>query len=416
MVNVTASMDPSLFLQLDFTDKSNLQGLLIGGFTALLLMVIIVILLRIYVRAWMARDVKADDYLIFAAAAFNVSIFAVSMQAVHYGFGKHIWKVATTPTDIFEIYAKIYRLTIPFAVIFKLSFILTKLSIVVSLLSVFGTNRLLRNVMITTAVVSTAATFSVMMIYVFQCSPIPAGWDLNLVFDARCFSVVTLSQAGSWVIIVTDLIFCVFPMPYLWRLNMPLKKRIALCGIFAIGLVACAATVMRFLASTNKMLIDTTYEGAKALGWSYIESSLGIICASVPSLAPLLSWAESRRRRISDPERRAAAANKPRTRMEPSDQKHRRHASGDGLDDVTYTGDTFVDPRDDGKDEDYEGSSDSAVGEEDKVHTMEKIAPVDSVGVESVEEEEEEEEDSDKRRSRIAVQDGGLSPPPQGGA
>lgn len=61
MVNVTASMDPSLFLQLDFTDKSNLQGLLIGGFTALLLMVIIVILLRIYVRAWMARDVKADD-------------------------------------------------------------------------------------------------------------------------------------------------------------------------------------------------------------------------------------------------------------------------------------------------------------------------------------------------------------------
>lgn len=34
---------------------------MIGGFTALLTMVIIVVLLRLYVRVWMARDVKADD-------------------------------------------------------------------------------------------------------------------------------------------------------------------------------------------------------------------------------------------------------------------------------------------------------------------------------------------------------------------
>ncbi|TLD19192.1 hypothetical protein PspLS_10016 [Pyricularia sp. CBS 133598] len=406
MMNLTASFDPSILLQLDFTDKSDLQGLLIGGFTALLSIVILVILLRVYVRAWMVRELKADDYLIFAAAAFNVAIFGVSMRAVSYGFGKHIWKVAMTPMEMFEAFAKIYPLTIPFAVLFKMSFILTKLSIVVALLRVFGTDQLLRNVMITTAVVSTAATFSVMMIYVFQCSPVQAGWDLHLVFDARCFSIVTLSQVGSWVIIVTDLIFCLFPMPYLWRLNMALKKRIALIAIFAIGLIACVATVMRFLASTNKLLVDSTYEGAKALGWSYVESSLGIICASVPSLAPLLNWAESRRRRLSDPELRAAAANKPRTRKDQSDQQRQR--SADGLDDVTYAGDTFVDSRDD-KLDDYEGS-DAAVGEE-KVDALEKIAPVDSAAGESV-----DDVDEAKRKSRIGVADGGLSPPPPGGA
>ncbi|TLS20258.1 uncharacterized protein PpBr36_11472, partial [Pyricularia pennisetigena] len=220
MMNLTTSLDPSIIAQLNFADKSDLQGLMIGGFTALLSIVLIVISLRIYVRVWMARKVQADDYLIFAATAFNVSVFGLSMKGIDYGFGKHIWKVAPTPTGMFEAFAKFYPLTIPLAVLFKMSFILTKLSIVVALLRVFGSERLLRNVMITTGVVSTAATFSVMMLYIFQCSPLEAGWNLNLVAGARCFSVVTLSQGGSWVIIVTDLIFCFFPMPYLWRLNM----------------------------------------------------------------------------------------------------------------------------------------------------------------------------------------------------
>lgn len=61
MFNLTASFDPAILSQLNFADQSNLQGLMIGGFTALLTMVIIVVLLRLYVRVWMARDVKADD-------------------------------------------------------------------------------------------------------------------------------------------------------------------------------------------------------------------------------------------------------------------------------------------------------------------------------------------------------------------
>lgn len=157
------------------------------------------------------------------------------------------------------------------------------------------------------------------------------------------------------------------------------------------------------LFSSNRPNPPQKDEGSKALGWSYLECSLGIICASVPSLAPLLNWAESRRRRLSDPERRAAAANKPRTRKAQSDQQQRQ-GCGDGLDDVTYAGDTFVDSRDD---DDYE-RGDAAVGE-DKVDALEKIAPLGSEGgsVDGA-------DDVEKRRSRIGVADGGLSPPPGG--
>lgn len=51
----------------------------------------------------------------------------------------------------------------------------------------------------------------------------------------------------------------------------------------------CAASTMRILAYKPHQLKDNTYSGADSLTWSIVEQGIGIVCACLPTLRPLVS-------------------------------------------------------------------------------------------------------------------------------
>jgi len=67
----------------------------------------------------------------------------------------------------------------------------------------------------------------------FQCDPISAVWDFDL--DATCIDPVAFSLAIALSGVLTDLIVLVLPLQMVWRLHLPIRKKLVLSAIFSLG-------------------------------------------------------------------------------------------------------------------------------------------------------------------------------------
>jgi len=67
----------------------------------------------------------------------------------------------------------------------------------------------------------------------FQCVPVQAIWDRDI--PAKCINMNILTVSGAGISIVEDIFIMLLPISELKGLNLTLRKRIALCFIFAIG-------------------------------------------------------------------------------------------------------------------------------------------------------------------------------------
>lgn len=82
----------------------------------------------------------------------------------------------------------------------------------------------------------------------------------------------------------------VLPVRGIWSLQIPKRQKTALLGILTIGWFVCIVSVLRVYALYvfNEHPDDTTYYSAPTAYWSSIEANLGIVCASLPALKPLV--------------------------------------------------------------------------------------------------------------------------------
>jgi hypothetical protein len=76
----------------------------------------------------------------------------------------------------------------------------------------------------------------------------------------------------------------------IWSLQIPRRQKVALLGILTIGWFVCVVSVLRLHALTvlSHHPDDRTYYSAATAYWSAIEMNLGIVCASLPALKPLI--------------------------------------------------------------------------------------------------------------------------------
>jgi hypothetical protein len=65
---------------------------------------------------------------------------------------------------------------------------------------------------------------------------------------------------------------------------LPTRKKVAILGIFSLGSFVTAIQIVRIL--TIKSLANYI-DSSKLIMWSMVENNLGIIAASIPTLAPL---------------------------------------------------------------------------------------------------------------------------------
>lgn len=74
-------------------------------------------------------------------------------------------------------------------------------------------------------------------IYVFQCRPFKAAFDLELLFTYHCINLQSFYLGITAVNIALDVVLLYLPLHEVWKLEMRDSKKIKLSGIFLLGSV-----------------------------------------------------------------------------------------------------------------------------------------------------------------------------------
>ncbi|KAF2245009.1 hypothetical protein BU26DRAFT_409406, partial [Trematosphaeria pertusa] len=267
----------------DFDDHSSRIASVKSANISLIALVGFFVLLRLFVRACIVRKLFADDALILLAAAFTVALASVCIAGTNHGLGTHVWLLPVA--TVFDTVKSCIQYLYICQVLYACAIASTKIAIIASYLR-FIQDKSFRLAMYGTSVVIVGLWFTGVFVTIFQCRPVAAAWDFTIP-GRKCIDYVDYLYASSAINVATDLILCVLPWPYLWRLHMPMKQRVILCLLFGGGAGACIASIVRIAYLHTLRSTDVTYQCVPCLNLSVIECTLGIICVSIPSLRPL---------------------------------------------------------------------------------------------------------------------------------
>jgi hypothetical protein len=123
---------------------------------------------------------------------------------------------------------------------------------------------------------------------VLQCIPLHAAWDLLGVVPAKCWSKEAIrinSICVSSIHVTTDFIFALLPISFLRKVQRPLRERVIIGMLMALGMFAGAASIIKLVAASRfGRTDDQTRESIQIGMWSAIEGLVGLIAACIPCL------------------------------------------------------------------------------------------------------------------------------------
>ncbi|KAL4791045.1 hypothetical protein BDV19DRAFT_381907 [Aspergillus venezuelensis] len=249
------------------------------------LVALVVCCSRLYIRKFVTNAFGLDDYLVILALIMVLLFAILSIIITFYGIGYH---TNTVPDDKLGTMQYIVYCSLCSYLFVALA---VKTSLTVFIMRVFPT-KFIRRLGIGMIIFMIMMTISGEFPLIFQCSPVQAAW--KPIPDSKCFSSTVLMKLQLYQAILMFLIDCVIiimPMPTIWRLHMPLQRRLVIIGLFALGFIACAAGLARIpLLGYQTNTTDFTYAGGIPLILMNTEYALGLITGSLPSLRVLFRW------------------------------------------------------------------------------------------------------------------------------
>ncbi|KAL8640892.1 MAG: hypothetical protein Q9228_002240 [Teloschistes exilis] len=91
----------------------------------------------------------------------------------------------------------------------------------------------------------TAAFFFALL---FACKGNWSAWlSLDVDLSTKCGNALQFELGMATSDFVTDVLIMVLPIPMIWRLHMSTKRKLAVTGIFLLGAVATAASIVRMV-------------------------------------------------------------------------------------------------------------------------------------------------------------------------
>ncbi|CAG8075279.1 unnamed protein product [Penicillium nalgiovense] len=247
----------------------------------------VMVIARVYIRLKLLRNFGMDDYLIVASMILGLAYCAISTVGVGVGFGKHAMYLTT---DNLEMAILLNIVSFLFGI---LSFTLPKIAVTSMLTRILNPKPMHKTIL--WVMVGTATIVSIICIIILftMCDPAEALWKPRLVAaGAKCKSTTILINYAIFtgaMSAVVDLSLAIYPTTILLKLQMSLRKRIALCAALGLGSIASAMAIVKCtqlhgLADKS----DYTYGTADLVMWTNIEADVVVIASCIPTLQPLL--------------------------------------------------------------------------------------------------------------------------------
>ena len=180
----------------------------------------------------------------------------------------------------------------------------TKTSILVFYLRLAqNTQKILRLASWTVLIIVNIAGTILTFLNIFQCQPIHAAWDPT-VESPQCIPLLTEFICSAPVNITTDLAILALPIPVLTGMRLPQRQKTILVITFALGIFVAVVDVIRIYYLQQAITVTTgstgdssalfgdsadfAWNASMSLMWSAVEVNVGITCACIPTLKPLI--------------------------------------------------------------------------------------------------------------------------------
>ncbi|KAL7904506.1 putative PTH11-typeG-protein-coupled receptor [Trichoderma velutinum] len=236
----------------------------------------IVVMLRVHDRYRRHGQLGGDDWSAVAALVFQVLTIAFLLISCQFGMGRHVADISDKNMSEVSKYFYMSQVT------YKLTINLTKCSILLLYVSIFGhiiwMNRTCWCLFVCVAMYclsSVAAT-------VFQCDPIAKAFNKTL--PGTCIDLAKFWLANAGFSIATDVIILLLPIPEVYGLQGPWSYKMAVILVFATGICVVIASCLRVTTlDVFASSPDNTYSIANVM-YTIIECSIALICASLQPL------------------------------------------------------------------------------------------------------------------------------------
>ncbi|KAJ5242743.1 uncharacterized protein N7469_001070 [Penicillium citrinum] len=238
--------------------------------------------IRTWTRLFVVRSFRWDDYLMLIALILSCVLTAVTLDMLNWGLGKHMWDV-----PLKHLTPHFLKRNVIAAILYCASTGFTKCSVLIFYLRIFP-SRNFHIAVWTIVFIAAGYSFASILANILSCSPVAMAWDLQIT-KGHCMNRPVFYFANAGLGIFTDFATVIVPIPWLRRLQMPLRQKLAVGAILAmgcfVGIVSCIrlATLYTLLESP-----DLTWVTTDALMWCAIELNLGIFGGCITAIRPFI--------------------------------------------------------------------------------------------------------------------------------
>ncbi|KAH6984995.1 hypothetical protein BKA56DRAFT_582085 [Ilyonectria sp. MPI-CAGE-AT-0026] len=232
------------------------------------------LVIRYVSSAVIVKKLEIDVILITIAWGAALGHFLGLLLVFPYGLGQHVWD--TDPAELPEFKKRLLAALAPYVVCPAM----TKLAIL-SVLYRISPGRWFRIFTYSLALIISVYTIVFIVILAGPCNPIEPNGSTCIGIGAKTHAALNIT---------TDVIIIILPLPTLWKLQMPFRKKLVAGGILTLGSAVLLASIARapyvaMLANNG----DFYYTLAKSAVWSMLELNLGIVCSNLMRMKPFIS-------------------------------------------------------------------------------------------------------------------------------
>ncbi|MCJ1481776.1 hypothetical protein MMC06_001935 [Schaereria dolodes] len=245
----------------------------------------VIVALRFYVKRYLKHTVGWDDYMAIAALLISIVDNAAFTKMFYAGIGRHAICVGEA-----AVYDTIKWSTIA-QIIETVALMLVKLSVCLLLLRVIEkTSRRMTQFLYVLMVFIVALHIVPFFLYVLQCRPLRAVWDPLV--QGKCYSLHLVYRAAYVAIgldAFTDLVCSAIPIFVIYKLQMDIRTKIAICILMGLGVFTAACAIVKATTLNGVFSVDYTWAIYTPSIWSVVETQLSMNIASISTLRPLFS-------------------------------------------------------------------------------------------------------------------------------
>ncbi|KAJ6124332.1 hypothetical protein N7471_011649 [Penicillium samsonianum] len=227
-----------------------------------------------------------DDYTIIVSYIIGVAIYVLDIYMIRNGFGRNIWDLP------FPTITRFYQLFQAMAVMYKVQISLAKISVCLFLLRIFQ-SRTFRYLAYALIGINASIGITWASVDAFRCSPTRLTWiGWTNEEPGYCINFIVAVLVNCLVNIFVDFILIMMPVYEVIKLQLPLRKKLAVASMFIVGSVLTIIAIIRVVVFwTNRWGANETLGLYPLMHWSVIESQISVMCACLPAFrAIVLRW------------------------------------------------------------------------------------------------------------------------------